>query len=135
KSGIRVSLRASYQTNPRVVYDNESGMIVAWRDEVNTASELRVQRIDFQGNRFWTLEGLSVTAPMGLSEYPQIAPAGTGAAVMAWTASQDQTNQIFLQKVGPNAALQWGDMKLASSSPILDSRWNPLLVGAEGGGT
>jgi len=51
RGGIRVSLRASHQTNPRVIYDNVSGMIVAWRDEVNSASELRVQRIDFQGNR------------------------------------------------------------------------------------
>src|SRR5207244_392221 len=37
--GVRVSLRASNQSNPRVVYDGMSGMIVAWRDEVNDASE------------------------------------------------------------------------------------------------
>src|SRR5262249_9421154 len=98
EGGFRGSLRASGQTDPRAIYDNVSGMIVAYRDEVNQASELRVQRIDFQGNRLWTLEGLKVMAPVGLSEYPQIAPLGTGEAVLAWTASTNQTNQIFLQK-------------------------------------
>ena len=44
-AAIRVSLRASNQTNPRVVYDNMSGMIVGWRDEANQASDLRVQRM------------------------------------------------------------------------------------------
>src|SRR5882724_850352 len=135
RGGLRVSLRASHQTNPRVIYDNVSGMIVAWRDEVNSASELRVQRIDFQGNRLWTLEGLKVIAPMGQSEYPQIAPLGTGEAVMAWTGSENQTNQIYLQKAGPDAALKWGTMKLASSSPAVYTRWNPLLLGDENGGT
>ncbi len=135
RGGIRVSLRASHQTNPRVIYDNVSGMIVAWRDEVQNASELRVQRIDFQGNRLWTLEGLKVTAPVGASEYPQLAPLGTGEAVLTWTGPSDQTTQIFLQKVGPDAALKWGVMTLASNAPISYNRWNPLLLGDENGGT
>jgi hypothetical protein len=135
KGGIRVSLRASNQTNPRVIYDNVSGMIVAWRDEVNNASELRVQRMDFQGNRLWTLEGLKVTAPLGLSEFPQIAPLGTGEAVFAWTASANQTNQIFLQKAGRDASLKWNNMQLPSRIPVGYNRWNPLLLGDEGGGT
>ena len=70
KGGLRVSLRTSNQTNPRVVYDNMSGMIVAWRDEANGASELRVQRIDFSGNRLWSLEGLKITAPTGAADLP-----------------------------------------------------------------
>ncbi len=135
RGGIRVSLRASNQTNPRAVYDNVSGMIVAWRDEVNNASELRVQRIDFQGNRLWGLEGLKVTAPVGVTEFPQIAPLGTGEAVLAWTASVTQTNQIFLQKAGPERALKWGTMQLASRVPISYNRWNPVLLGDEEGGT
>ncbi len=135
RGGLRVSLRASQQSNPRAVYDNVSGMIVAWRDEVNHASELRVQRIDFQGNRLWGLEGLKVTAPIGLSEFPQIAPLGTGEAVLAWTASANQTNQIFLQKAGPERALKWGMMQLASRVPVQYNRWNPVLLGDEEGGS
>ena len=134
-AGLRVSLRASDQTNPRAIYDNMSGMIVAWRDEVNSASELRVQRIDFQGNRLWGLEGLKITAPVGLKEFAQIAPLGSGEVVLAWTASDRQLNQIFLQKVGPYAALLWGTMTLASNVSTLYNRWNPVLEGDENGGT
>jgi hypothetical protein len=133
--GVRVSLRASSQTNPRVVYDNMSGMIVAWRDEANNASEMRIQRIDFQGNRLWTLEGLKITAPVGLTEFPIIAPLGAGEVVLAWNGQSGQTSQIFLQKVGPEPVLKWNNMTLASNVPIRFNRWNPALMGDENGGT
>src|SRR5207245_1707094 len=55
--------------------------------------------------------------------------------VIAWTASVNQTNQIFLQKVGPEPALKWGDMTLASNVPTAYNRWNPVLLGDEDGGT
>jgi len=132
--GLRVTLRASNQTNPRVVYDNMSGMIVAWRDEANSASELRVQRIDFTGNRLWGLEGLPVTAPLGTSEFPEIAAVGTGEVAIAWNASADQTNQILLQKAGPGPTLKWGAGVSASAQPATFNRWNPVLRGDEAGG-
>jgi hypothetical protein len=135
KGGLRVSLRQSNQTNPRVIYDNQSGMIVAWRDEANQASELRVQRIDFSANRLWKADGLRVTEPVGVSEYPQIAPLGVGAAVVAWNGPANQTNQIFLQKAGPDAAIKWGNKTLASNIPIQYNRWNPVLLGDEQGRT
>jgi hypothetical protein len=132
--GIRVSLRASDQTNPRVVYDNVSGMVVAWRDEANQASELRVQRIDFEGNRLWSLEGMKITAPVGKSEFPAIVPAGTGSIVVAWPDAVNQTNQIRLQKVGPDNTFKWDSPTYASSAPDSHNRWNPLLLGDEAGG-
>ena len=132
--GLRVSLRASSQTNPHVVYDNMSGMVVAWRDEANSASELRVQRIDFTGNRLWGLEGLTITAPLGTSEFPEIAAVGTGEVAIAWTAPVAQTSQILLQKAGPGPTLQWGAGVYASAQPSTSNRWNPVLRGDEAGG-
>src|SRR5438552_219014 len=112
-----------------------SSRIVACRDEANSASELRVQRIEFQGNRLWSLEGLKIAAPVGGAEFPIIAPTGTGEVVLAWNAASGQTNQIFLQKVGPEPVLKWGAMALASNVPIPYNRWNPVLLGDEEGGT
>ena len=132
--GLRVSLKASSQTNPRVVYDNMSGMVVAWRDEANSASELRVQRIDFTGNRLWSLEGLTITAPLGTAEFPEMAAVGTGEVAIAWTAPVAQTTQIVLQKAGPGPALKWGSGVSASARPSTFNRWNPVLRGDEAGG-
>jgi hypothetical protein len=132
--GLRVSLRASNQTNPRVARDNMSGMAVAWRDEANNASELRVQRIDFQGNRLWSLEGLKVAAPMGAADFPSIAAVGTGSVAIAWNTSERQTSQILLQRVGPEPVLKWGPALYASQRPPTYNRWNPALWGNEGGG-
>ncbi len=133
--GIRVSSRSSYQTNPRVIYDNMSGMIIGWRDLVNEASELRLQRIDFQGNRLWGAQGLKVYAPVGAAEFPIMAPVGQGEVVVVWTAADRQVNQIYLQKAGPKAVLNWESKTLASTVPIPYNRWNPTVVGDEAGGT
>ena len=76
-----------------------------------------------------------MTSPVGVSEFPEITPVGTGEVVAAWTASAAQTNQIFLQKAGPEPALKWGTMQLASKVPVQYNRWNPLLLGDEDGGT
>ncbi len=133
--GLRISLRASHQTNPRVIFDNMSGLIIAWRDEVNQASEMRVQRIDFEGNLLWGLEGVKVFAPVGTSEFPMMVPLGTGEAVLTWTAPQRQVMQTFLQKVGPKGVLQWENGKLASGPPNASNQWNPVLAGDAEGGT
>ena len=76
-------------------------MIVAWRDEANQASELRVQRVDFQGNRLWGLEGLKITAPIGVSEFPRMAAAWERAKViLAWNASAQSNKPNFSAKSG-----------------------------------
>jgi hypothetical protein len=135
EGGLRVSWRASYQTNPKLIYDSMSGMIVAWRDEAQSSSELRVQRIDFGGNLLWGQEGLKIMAPMGVAEYPRLAPLKPGEAVLAWSDTVSQRNQIFLQKVGPDATLAWDPPILASPNKLLFSRWNPVLRGDFEGGT
>jgi len=133
-ASVRVSRRPSMQTNPLLVYDNMSGAIVAWRDEINQASELRVQRLDGTGTRLWGEEGLKVYAPMGVSEKPMIAALGAGDAVIAWGEYVTGLKRIFLQRVGPQAQFQWGDGKPASVETRV-SRWNPLLHSDGQGGT
>ena len=63
---VRVSLRASNQMNPRVVSDNMSGMIVAWRDEPTARLNYGSNGSISAGNRLWTLsKGLKLRRPWG----------------------------------------------------------------------
>lgn len=126
--GIRASLRPSSQSNPRIVYDDMSGMIVAWRDIYNEASELRMQRVDSQGNLLWGPEGVRVTGPMGAADSPIIAPLKAGAAVVAWNMEEYLQKRIYLQRVGPDPALQWGPHgRMASDPNVRYHRWDPVL--------
>jgi hypothetical protein len=130
KGGIRVTLQDTRQTNPAMVYDNMSGFIVGWRNERQQSSELRVQRIDSQGNRLWGDQGRYVIAPMGAEEYPNMVPLGHGDAVLAWLGYGTDTTRIVLQKIAADGTLAWGtDGRYASNDFVNYNRWNPLLAG------
>lgn len=132
--GVRVSRRPSFQTNVRVVHDNLSGAIVAWRDELNQSSELRVQRLDGSGTRLWGEEGMPIFSPMGVSETPQMAALGGGDAVLSWVDYAAGIKKIVLERVGPGPIRQWNGTKDIVSAP-LSSRWNPVLHADGEGGT
>ena len=107
--GIRVSLLASNQTNPRIIYDNMSGMIIAWRDQKSQASELRAQRMDFLGNRLWGPTGLKITAPLGEDEFPRMSPLGTGEVVFAWNGPLGTDQSNFSAESRTRSRSQMGD--------------------------
>ncbi len=67
-SGAKVSLAGTTQFDPRIAVDAQSGdFVVAWRDNVGSASTLRAQRIGVAGERRWGDAGVEVADLGGLS--------------------------------------------------------------------
>jgi hypothetical protein len=135
KGGLRVSRRPSEQRNPRAVFDGAAGLVVAWQDYRASASQLQVQRLDYQGTRRWGEEGLLVTAPAGdPARPPYVGAVGKGSAVLAWQASSSAADHIFLQLVDATGRFSWGSRgKELSVGPWHE--WNPVLHGDGDGGT
>ena len=112
-----------------------SGMIVAWRDEANQASDLRVQRIDFQGNRLWSLEGLKITAPVGPLNSRRLRPRELASIVMAWPDFRESDKpDPACKKSVPDPALNGPPDTYASDGPADHNRWNPVILGDDRGG-
>lgn len=127
--GIRVSRRPSDQHHPRVVYDGQSGAVVAWKDFRADSSQVQVQRLDFNGNRLWGDQGVVVTAPAGPPhEAPILVPLGAGEAVAAWVAQQSGRNRLFLQSFNPSGAYRWASQGVNITYGDWD-QWNPVLFG------
>jgi hypothetical protein len=128
KSGTRVSLRPSDQRLAKTVYDGAAGIVVAWHDSREQASQLQAQRLNYQGNRLWGLEGLVVTAPSAARQPPYLEPVGHGSAVLAWQGSSSATDRIFLQLISGAGKLMWD----AAGREVDIGRWhhwNPVLHG------
>lgn len=134
KDGARVSLRASDQRGPRISYDGQSGYIVLWQDKRAEASQVQVQRIDFQGNRLWGDEGILVTAPGGGVRNPALLqPLGAGSAVVGWRGSDRGVTRLFLQSLDSKGKFRWKSEGIHVSFGNVD-QWNPALYG-DGTGT
>jgi len=134
--GQRVSLRPSNQRRPKVITDGVAGFIVAWNDFREQASQLQIQRLDYQGNMPWDPSGLLVTAPAGDDRNPpMMAAVGKGSAVIAWTVGDGAgINHVLLQYVDSKGNFLWGPSgKPASQEP--QSKWNPIVYGDGQGGS
>jgi hypothetical protein len=131
--GVRISLRPSNQKLPRAVNDGNAGVIVAWQDFRESASQLQIQRLDFLANRLWGVEGVVVTAPADTVKPPFLAAVGGGSGVVAWQASSAGNNRIFLQRIDARGQPAWPQsLELNHGSW---HEWNPVLHGDGQGGT
>ncbi len=125
----RVSQRPSDQRLPRAVFDGQGGVIVAWNDFRENASQLQVQRLDSQGTRLWGGQGVVVTAPTGIGQdAPILAPLGGGSAVVAWVAQQSGVSRLFLQSVDAAGHFHFAPQGLNITYGSWD-QWNPVLLG------
>jgi hypothetical protein len=128
-NGIRVSQRPSEQRHPRMVYDGQAGVIIAWKDFRESASQMQAQRLDYRGNRLWGDQGIVITAPAGPPhEAPILEPLGNGQAVLAWVAQQSGKNRLFLQSMTAAGAFRWAALGLNITFGDWD-QWNPVLYG------
>ncbi len=133
--GQRISLRPSDQRRPAVVSDGIAGLIVAWNDYREQASQLQLQRLDYQGNMPWDPSGLLVTAPApGDRETPMVAAVGKGGAVVAWTTGNSGVNRVQMQYINSKGEFRWGPSgKFTTLQP--QNKWNPVVFGDGQGGS
>jgi len=90
--------------------DNAGGAIVAWHSDTDGDNDIYAQRIN-NGVIQWNIGGVSVCAAIQNQSYPQIAPDGSGGAIVAW---QDLRNtvtfideDIYAQRINSAGAGQW----------------------------
>ena len=105
--GIVVCDAAGDQEKPQIVSDGAGGAIIVWHDGRDTANDIYAQRVDEDGNRLWAISGIPVcTASDGQWE-PQIAPDGSGGAVVTWYDARNGQPDIYAQRIYANGTVAW----------------------------
>ncbi|MBA7520739.1 hypothetical protein ES705_12835 [subsurface metagenome] len=106
-NGNPVTLETSHQREPEIVSDGSGGAIITWTDWRDTATrpDIYAQRIDFDGARLWTTDGV----PICTKDEPQSNPvivnnivAGSiEGAIIAWEDMRDDPmGDIYAEGVG-----------------------------------
>jgi hypothetical protein len=128
-----VALVGSYQNNPHLIADGNGGAIVAWEDN-RSGSLIYAQRMSNSGVAQWTANGVAV-APAGSGQgQPQLAPDGSGGAIIAWKDYRSTTDfDIYAQRLNSAGALQWTTSGMAVIAAAGDQDSLQLIPDGSGG--
>jgi hypothetical protein len=109
--GVSLCAVSTWQHNPQLASDGSGGAIVTWEASAGgNLDDIYAQRVDGDGNLLWTLDGVSLCAVSHWQQYTQIAPDGSGGAVVTWQDlrnSTDTGNDIYAQRVNSNGTTAW----------------------------
>jgi hypothetical protein len=94
---------ASEATYPRIAQDGSGGAIITWHDRRSVSKyDIYAQRVDSNGNMLWTTDGVgvrSLPATAGDAYYPEIAPDGSGGAIITWQDFRSGKYDIYAQRI------------------------------------
>ncbi len=121
--GVAVCTAAAGQINPQIISDGAGGAIVVWSDSRSgpTDSDIYAQRVDANGNMLWTANGKAISNAPQNQEVPNIAPDGSGGAIICWRDFRNGTDlNIYAQHVdtGGNALWNLNGVSVCSAAGI-----------------
>jgi hypothetical protein len=136
QNGIQVCAGVNIFTGQfDVVPDGVGGAIIAWqkrnwdRDEYSISA----QRIDQNGNRQWTTNGVAVCSAAGEQIAPHIVRGSDGAVIVTWYDRRSGGADIYAQKISMAGVSQWAVNGACICSAPFDQR-DPRIVATAGGG-
>lgn len=100
---------AGSQGSPAAIADGAGGLIVAWEDTRNGATDIYAQRMDGSGNLLWGTAGVAACTATAEQVKPVLAGYGTGGAIVAWEDHRAGAGPaiVYAQRISPNATLTW----------------------------
>ena len=90
EDGVTITgMLAVDQRYPAITYDGSGGALVAYQDNSMIDFNIKVQRVDPDGNVLWGFAGVLVCGSSNDQRYPVIAPDWYGGAYIAWQDERD----------------------------------------------
>jgi hypothetical protein len=130
-AGIPICTEAGQQTFPQLVSDEAGGAIITW--EESTRNGLYAQHVDAGGDTLWAADGLVIYSYyIGGRTDPQIAPDGSGGAVLCWNDGRTPRG-IYAQRIDGAGGLLWnGDGVMICTA--IASQYDPQIASDGKGG-
>lgn len=97
-----------WQRYPWTVSDGAGGAIIAWQDARGGSWDIYAQRVDGDGNVYWTEDGVAVCTERGDQLRPRMAPDGEGGAIITWFDYRaGSLFSIFAQRISADGEPLW----------------------------
>ena len=133
ENGVPVCLSSGAQGAPIAVNDGTGGAIVVWQDFRRSYADIYAQRIDGSGKILWEKGGVALCTALGHESFPVIINNGAEGAIVAWVDTRNGNNDIFIQQIDGNGAIQW----LENGIPVCTASGNqnyPVITSDGAGG-
>jgi len=132
--GVTLCGAAYDQEEPSIVSDGIGGAIVTWQDyRSNSDWDIYAQRVDSTGTVLWYTDGLTICALTDDQEDPQIAPDGSGGAIVTWWDERGVNREIYAQRLDANGNALWGTNGVTVSSSSAHKLYPCILPDWSGG--
>lgn len=106
--GIQVCALNGNQSAIDITTENiTDGSIITWKDGRNTNVNIYCQKVDFNGNRLWTSNGVLISEASRNQINPNIVGDGIGGAIVTWQDSVAGIWDVFAQRVSADGAALW----------------------------
>ncbi len=106
--GIQVCALNGNQSAIDITTENiTDGSIITWKDGRNTNVNIYCQKVDFNGNRLWTSNGILISEASRNQINPNIVGDGIGGAIVTWQDSVAGIWDVFAQRITSNGAALW----------------------------
>ena len=105
--GVLVSGAQGAQRSPKALSDGAGGAFVVWEDDRSSPTKIYAQRLDGNGQRLWSVDGVPVCIAPGLQERPKITSDGAGGLIVAWEDSRGTSVDLYAQRLNPAGDRVW----------------------------
>lgn len=109
-NGVPVCVELGSQTGAKLVVDPDANSLFAWIDERNQSEMVYVQRLNANGFKQWTLNGIAVCSnPDSKPETIAMGYDFAGGAYIAWDDRRTSiiSSDIFAQRVNQSGTMYW----------------------------
>ena len=102
-NGVVICNSPNDQINPNMCEDMEGGVIITWQDSNNiTDFDIKAQRISFDGNILWNLNGINICNAVDIQKSPKNISDGHGGSIFVWQDKRSGSNDIFAHHIFSN---------------------------------
>lgn len=130
QNGIFIKGYSAAFYGPDIIADGFGGAIIAWEhNPTGSGGDVRVQRIDGNGNLLWRSEGVIIAS----GEDPQIISDENGGAIVTWTGWGGGLATTRVQRISSGGQKLWDPNGIAVSSTGTQRRY-PVIARDESGG-
>lgn len=108
-NGIALCDIADNKNYAEMVPDGTGGAIIIWTDQRDPGTEhdIYAQRIDGNGTRMWSANGVAICDTLDEQRYPDIASDGAGGAIIVWQDQRGTYMNIYAQRIDGNGMFLW----------------------------
>lgn len=114
-NGVAVCALSSVQGRPSVIRDGTGGVIVAWEDFRNGASDVYTQRLNGAGTAQWLANGIALCTASGHQRFPIAVSDGTGGAIVVWEDGRGD-GDVYAGRISATGIVSWAADGVAVSA-------------------